>query len=112
MKFKKTILIDLDGVLNKYSGNYDENYIPPIKEGAKEFLKNLSKEYEIKIFTARNKNLTKKWLIEFNVNEYISDITNVKEPCMVYVDDRCVTFDGNYENLANCINNFKPWYKK
>ena len=28
--FKKTILIDLDGVLNQYSGIYDENNIPPM----------------------------------------------------------------------------------
>ena len=30
----KTILIDLDGVLNKYNGKYDENFIPEIREGA------------------------------------------------------------------------------
>ncbi len=29
-------MIDLDGVLNNYS-KYEENYIPDIKEGAKEF---------------------------------------------------------------------------
>ena len=32
--FKKTILFDLDGVLNTYDGKYDKNYIPPIKDGA------------------------------------------------------------------------------
>ena len=31
-KFKKTILFDLDGVLNTYDGKYDENFIPNIKE--------------------------------------------------------------------------------
>lgn len=36
--FKKTILIDLDGVLNTYTGNFDENVIPPIKKGALEFI--------------------------------------------------------------------------
>ena len=35
---KKTILIDLDGVLNDYVGNYDKDFILPIKAGAKEFL--------------------------------------------------------------------------
>ena len=39
---KKTILIDLDGVLNTYTGNFDKDFIPPIKEGAFDFLKNLS----------------------------------------------------------------------
>ena len=47
-KYKKTILIDLDGVLNTYTGHFDENYIPEIKEGAEEFLKEIRKEYEIK----------------------------------------------------------------
>ena len=47
-KFKYTILIDLDGVLNTYSGGFDENYIPPIKEGAKEFIEKLSENFELK----------------------------------------------------------------
>ncbi len=53
-KFKKTILIDLDGVLNTYNGEYDENLIPPIKDGAREFLQNLSANYKVNIFTTRN----------------------------------------------------------
>ena len=40
--FKKTILIDLDGVLNTYSGKYDEDYIPPIANGAYQFIKELA----------------------------------------------------------------------
>ena len=51
---KKKILLDLDGVLNTYSGNYDAKFIPPIKEGAIDFLQELSKSYEIIIFTVRN----------------------------------------------------------
>ena len=34
----KTILLDLDGVLNTYNGKYEENIIPPLKTGAEEFL--------------------------------------------------------------------------
>lgn len=33
----KTILVDLDGVLNTYDGNYIENQIPPIKKMQKNF---------------------------------------------------------------------------
>ena len=35
-KFRKTILIDLDGVLNEYTGDFDKDYIPPIKDSNKE----------------------------------------------------------------------------
>ena len=31
----KTILIDLDGVLNNYDGNFDKDKIPSVKDGAK-----------------------------------------------------------------------------
>ncbi len=109
--YKRTILIDLDGVLNEYNGNFDENFIPEIKTGAKEFITNLSQYYEIKLFTTRNKLLTAKWLINNNLDKYISDITNVKELAWLYVDDRCLTFDGDYNHLFKKIIDFKAWYK-
>lgn len=109
---KKTILIDLDGVLNDYVGNYDKDFIPPIKFGAKEFLSNLSKNYDVKIFTTRNNVLVLKWLVENSLNEFVVDITNIKEPCWLYIDDRCINFDGKFDDLINKIDNFKPYYKK
>ena len=112
IKKKKTILIDLDGVLNDYVGNYDKDFIPPIKFGAKEFLSDLSKNYDIKIFTTRYSELASKWIEENGLNEFVVGITNVKEPCWVYIDDRCITFDGKFEGLIDKINNFKPYYKK
>lgn len=42
---KKTILIGLDGVLNQYNGNFDKNNIPPIKEGALEFIQKTANYY-------------------------------------------------------------------
>ena len=57
---KKTLLIDLDGVLNCYNGNFDKDFIPTVLNGANEFLQDVSKDFEIKIFTTRNKLLTAK----------------------------------------------------
>ena len=109
--FKRTILIDLDGVLNQYTGNFEKDYIPPIKEGAKEFLKNLSNNFELKLFTTRNKILASKWLIENAIDNLFIDITNTKDLAWLYIDDRCLKFDGEYSSLEEQINNFKPWYK-
>lgn len=111
-KYMKTILIDLDGVLNKYTGNFDENFIPEIREGAENFIKELYGKYIIKIFTTRNKILAVKWLIENKLDNYIKDVTDIKEPAWLHIDDRCVTFTGNYAQTAEQINNFKSWYKK
>ncbi|MBO6088304.1 hypothetical protein J6P92_08185 [bacterium] len=109
--FKKTILIDLDGVLNIYTGNFDKDFIPPIKEGAYEFIKELSNDYTVKIFTTRNRMLASKWVIENNLQEYIDDITNVKDISYLIIDDRCINFNGDFKNLKKQIDNFKPWYK-
>ena len=108
---KKTILIDLDGVLNEYKGSFDMNNIPPVKNGAKEFLKELSDKFIIKIFTTRDYALSKKWVIENKISDFITDITNIKEPSHLIVDDRCVKFCGDYKQTLEEINNFKAWYK-
>ena len=108
---KKTILIDLDGVLNEYKGDFKPDYIPPMKAGADNFLKNLYKDYELKIFTTRNKNLAQQWLKENNIIQYISKVTNKKVPAWLIIDDRCITFCGDYDKTITQIQKFKPWYK-
>ena len=111
MAFKKTILIDLDGVLNDYTGNFNKNFIPPIKSGAKDFIENLSEDFDLKLFTTRNKILASKWLIENKLDGYFSDITNVKELSWLIIDDRCLTFEGDYSKIKEKFSNFNAWYK-
>lgn len=111
MRDKKVILIDLDGVLNQYTGDFNSEIIPNIKQGAAEFLKTLSQQYEVKVFTTRNKIKTCKWLIDNKVDNYVSDITNVKDIAWLYIDDRCLKFEGDYSKLKNQIDKFKTWYK-
>lgn len=108
---KKVLLIDLDGVLNQYSGNFQEDKIPSIKSGAKEFLESLSENYQIKIFTTRNKLLTAKWIIENNIDKYITDITNTKELAYLYIDDRCINFKGEFQNILKEIEHFKCYWE-
>lgn len=108
---KKTILIDLDGVLNEYTGNYDKNIIPPIKNGASDFLKELSQNFIVKIFTTRELQKASEWVSSNNLNQFVTGITNIKEPAYLTLDDRCINFDGNYENSLEKIKNFKVWYK-
>ena len=105
-------MIDLDGVLNNYK-YYDEDFIPEIKDGAKEFLHSLydTGEYELFLFTTRNKILVAKWLIENNIDMFFKDITNIKEPAFVYLDDRAIQFSGNFTDAMNQITNFRVYWK-
>ena len=93
--FKKTILFDLDGVLNTYDGKYDKNYIPTITDGAYKLIKELSQDYKIVIFTTRNILIASKWIIDNGLDEYVENVTNVKEPAYLLIDDRCINFNGD-----------------
>ncbi len=108
---KKTILIDLDGVLNDYRGNFDINYIPELKNGAVNFLKKLNEKFVVKIFTTRDFDNTIKWIEQNEISEYISGVTNTKETAYLIIDDRCLKFNGDYNQTLREINNFKVWYK-
>lgn len=109
--YKKKILIDLDGVLNTYNGNYEPDKIPDIKIGAKEFVEELSKNFDLFLFTTRNSDLSKKWLRENELSSYFKDVTNIKIPAYLYIDDRCICFKGDFEKLLSEINNFKVYWK-
>ena len=109
---KKRILIDLDGVLNRYDGKFVEDFIPPIKDGAVKILECLSKKYKVVIFTSRNLLLTAKWVMDNGLDKFVSNVTNVKEPAFLMIDDRCLNFDGDFEKLKKEIDNFEVWYKK
>ena len=111
MTKKKTILVDLDGVLNQYNGDFNESEIPKIRDGARNFIKDLSQKFIVKVFTTRNKILATKWIIKNSLDKYITDITDIKEPAHLHIDDRCICFDGDFEHMANQIEKFRPWYK-
>ena len=109
--YRKKILLDLDGVLNVYSGNYDPDKIPEIKNGAREFVEKLNKDFDLYLFTTREKSLSEKWLKENELNTYFKEVTNIKIPAYLHIDDRCICFDGDYNKLLSEINHFKVYWK-
>ncbi len=110
---KKIILIDLNGVLNIYTGKYNENKILPMKEDAYDFLKKLAMDFRIYIFTAGDNDLAHQWIIENNLSEFIEGVTNSKNRFVsVILDDRAINFDGDFEKAYQAIKNFKPYWKQ
>lgn len=108
----KTLSIDLDGVLNTYCGNYNEFEISPPRKGAYEFLQKLAQNYKLEIFTVREKNLVQKWLTENGLDEFIQNITNLKNPyASIIIDDRALTFKGDFNQTLEEIKEFKPHWE-
>ena len=106
---KKTIMIDLDGVLDNYTVYTDE--IPSVRKGAKDFVKTLSKDYELVLFTTRSSMKATKWLEDNKIDKYFKDVTNVKYPAYIYIDDRAIKFEGDYNKTLEEIENFRVHWK-
>lgn len=107
-KYQKTIAIDLDSVLNNYNGKFDENSIPEIKQGAKEFLEELyKKDYRLILFTNRKPLTASKWLIDNKIDKYFFNVTNVKPVAFIYLDDGALNFKGNYPEVLSEIEAFE-----
>ena len=111
MKKRKTIMIELDGVLNMYKGKYDENELPELRQGAKEFVEKLNEDYDLVLLTTRNNLEATKWLIENKMDKYFKDVTSVKTPVYLYLDDRAIGFNGDYQNTLKQIEKFKVYWK-
>lgn len=99
MDAHKTILLDFDCVLHKYSRGYDDGtiYDEPV-EGAIRAVKKLQDAgFEVKCCTSRDNTLplVQKWLDDHNINITAS---NVKVPCIAIVDDRAIRFT-NWEDI-------------
>lgn len=111
--FKRLVLVDLDGVINTYTGNYQKDYIPQMKDGADLFLQNIidTLDCDIKIFTTRPYDLAKKWIKENNLEKYVKDVTNIKEPAYLIIDDRCIRYI-NFEQTMRDILIFKEEKRK
>lgn len=107
---KKTIMIDLDGVLNNYIAYTDE--IPSIRVGAKEFIKYLSDNFELILFTTRDLKQAVEWLQLNNIDKYFKNVTNVKIPAYIYIDDRALKFNGDYERTIDEIEKFGVYWKQ
>lgn len=106
---KKTIMIDLDGVLDNYEKYSYE--IPSIKDGAKEFVKKLSNDYELILFTTRPPKQAVIWLQENKIDKYFKDVTNVKTPAYIYIDDRALKFEGDFDKTLEKIEKFNVYWK-
>lgn len=113
----KKLAIDFDGVIHTYDmGFYDGTCYGKPMPGALDALRELSKEYEIVIFTAKAKpdrplingktgvELVSEWLDKYGVLDCVSSITSEKPRAVLYIDDNAYRFE-NWKNTITFINN-------
>jgi len=106
---KKIIMVDFDGVIHKYEGWKGTNLDGPL-DGAKEFIEDLVKEYEVIVHTTRNYWKVRMWLRKYDFPSL--HVTKKKIPASIYIDDRAVQFKGDFKQLEKDLKNFKVYWKK
>lgn len=114
---KKTVVFDFDGVIHSYSSGWQgtTNIPDPPVNGIKEAISQIRKSgYEVVIVSTRcatpdGMEAIKSWLSKYQIE--VDNITDIKPPALVYIDDRAICFDGDSTSLLEKINNFNPWYK-
>lgn len=104
-KRRRTIAVDFDGVIHRYSKGWRDGsiYDPPI-DGAREALARIHTRYDVVIFTTRvnpemrgsdvQMGRVLEWLEEHGMRrgEHFDDITHAKPPALAYIDDRALHF--------------------
>src|SRR3989338_7415878 len=110
-QFKQPICIDFDGVISKYDGWKGEDDLGKPLKGAKEFLEKLnSVGLRWVVFTTRPRDKVADWFKEHKLPTP-ENITNIKIPSPVYIDDRVIKFDGDFSKLIKDMKNFNVYWK-
>jgi phosphoserine phosphatase len=110
---RPVVCVDLDGVLNAFDGWKGEDYFHPPRPGAREFLKGLNERgYRIVVFTCRWAPHVEEWLARHGLSEYVSLVTDRKPAAHVYVDDRALCFQGDFEETLEQIARFKAHWEE
>ncbi len=108
---EKIVSIDFDGVLSTYNGWKGKEIMGIPLPGAKKFIVNLiDSGYTPVVFTTRNPKLIIHWLSKFDFPDI--EVTNIKYPSVVYIDDRNVKFEGNFSQLVADLKAYKVYWRK
>lgn len=106
----KTVCVDFDGVLSDYRGWRGADQLDPPRAGAAAFTGALlSAGYEVVVLTTRDPDLVDAWCTEHAIP--CTRVTATKPPAVVYLDDRAMLFEGQFEGLLERIQRFRAHWE-
>jgi hypothetical protein len=67
--------------------------------------------YSVVVFTVRWREHVEAWLARHDLARYVAEVTDKKPPAHVYVDDRAICFEGDFERTLSQIARFKAHWE-
>ena len=109
------VVVDFNGVFDQYEGwNGEVREFPPA-DGIDVFLKELRTEFKCIIVVSATMPIEKvmSWLEKYKLNHLVDYVSNHKPPARVYIDDKAVRHEGDFEEtFVNVMNNqWAHWQK-
>lgn len=111
--YKPTVVFDFDGVIHDYTGWKGETVIDGKPIAGIETILNMFTGYRLVIVSSRAINPDGKqaildWLTYYKLDKYFDDITAIKVPAIMYIDDRAIRFTGNIDNDKETLSKYIP----
>lgn len=107
----KIISVDFDGVIHHYiRSTWNPDHVDglPVEGTAAAVIKLKYRGWKIIVFTARYKLVpVVKWLEANHIP--FDDVTNIKPTAAIYLDDRGLKFNGDWEKTLSDIGSFMTW---
>ncbi len=127
---KPILCLDFDGVIHSYTSGWKGPDVIPDEPvpGAIDFIISAASKFQVHIFSSRSmvaegRLAMRSWLVhfmtvdpsfEYQIEQWVDrniEFPDSKPPAMVSIDDRCLTFTGEWPTLETLLN-FKPWNRK
>jgi hypothetical protein len=118
----KIIAIDFDGVINSYKGGWKGPTVvdDPVSSAIESINTLLGQGYKVVIYSTRAQteeglNTIREYLLKHGGNPTMVEgieITDKKPIAHVYIDDRAITFNGDWKETLKQIEEFRPWMEK
>ena len=106
------VCVDLNGVLDRYTGWQGPAHWDEPRPGAADFLRSLSESgYRVVVFTTRYADDARRWLGEHGLDAWVSDVTDRKPAAHVFVDDRAVCFEGDFDDTLARVRAFRSHWE-
>ena len=107
------VCVDLNGVLDLYTGWKDPKHWDPPREGAGAFLQELNERgFRVVVFTTRWGDDAQTWLAQHGLDRWVSEVTDKKPAAHVFVDDRAVCFRGDFRATLTQILEFRAHWEE